>query len=88
MVILVTYDLNKPGKNYSGLYAALETISSDYIRPLESVWLFSTTKNAVDIYNFLGSALDSGDRILVTEIPKNHAGWLQREHVQWLASRV
>lgn len=89
MVYLITYDLNKPGKDYTSLYSALKQYV--YIRDngLDSVWFVSTTWRAVDIYNHLRIHLDDTDRIFITQIRRgeNH-GWMDLTIWNWINEKV
>lgn len=88
MIILVTYDLNTPGNDYSTLYRAIMAISSDYIRPLESVWLLNTEQSTSSVYGSLRPKIDASDRLLITRLTKDHMGWLGSDHVDWINSRI
>lgn len=88
MIILVTYDLNVPGKDYTKLYRGLELISQDYIRPLKSVWLFYTTSKPEDVWDKLSRYIDGSDRMLVTVMKPGYYGWLDKEHWSWIDARV
>lgn len=91
MVYLITYDLNKPGKEYRNLYSALRQF--DYIRDngLDSVWFISTSWSASQVYNFLHSYIDSSDRIFVTKLHRGegeHEGWLHKDMWKWINARL
>ncbi len=89
MVYLVTYDLNKPGKDYSTLYAAIRRY--DFIRDngLDSVWFVSTSWTAAQIYEHLRLYLDVGDRILITQMTSGtHQGWMHKDIWNWINARL
>jgi len=89
MVYLITYDLNKTGKNYTGLYSALRRY--EYIRDngLDSVWFVSTTWTATQIYENLRIYLDVNDRILVTQMTiGTHQGWMHKDIWSWINARL
>lgn len=89
MVVLVTYDLKTPGKNYDDLYYCLKNnISTDFIHPLESVWLFNTEKSASAVSSVVKAEMDDNDSLLVTQVTKNHAGWLPKSDWDWISARV
>ena len=89
MVYLITYDLNKPGKDYNGLYFALKQY--DYIRDvgLDSVWFVSTTWTAGQIYDHLRVHLDVNDRVIITQVFVGcHQGWMHRDIWSWINARI
>lgn len=88
MVVLVTYDLNKQGKNYSNLSSTLEAMCIDYIRPLKSFWLLNTGSSVEDISNAALKVIDADDRLFVTRLVNDKAGWLTREEWDWINSRL
>lgn len=89
MVYLITYDLNKEGKDYTSLYTALRQYQ--YIRDtgLDSVWFVSTTWNSSQIYEHLRSHFDINDRIFITQITRGtNYGWLNKDVWAWINSRI
>ncbi len=88
MVLLITYDLNKPEKDYSDLYRAIKAISSDYVHQLTSVWLMDTYLSAEQVFNRLSAHIDSNDELFVVRITKEYKGWLLQNTWDWLNKRV
>ncbi len=89
MVYLITYDLNKTGKDYNSLYSALRRY--DFIRDngLDSVWFVSTTWTSGQIYENLRVHLDINDRIFITQIVNGaHQGWMHRDIWTWINVRL
>lgn len=89
MVYLVTYDLNKLGKDYTSLYRAL--MRYEYTRDpgLDSVWFVSTTWTASQIYEHLRHHLDLNDRLFITQINRGtHQGWLNKNIWNWINARL
>jgi hypothetical protein len=77
MNYLVSYDLNKSGKNYDGVYEAIKAASTGtWCRPLESVWIIQSNLAAEEIYNRIVPSMDSDDRVLVVEIIGNYCFYL------------
>lgn len=75
MTYLVSYDLNKPGKNYNDLYDAIKASSTGkWCKPLESVYIIESSLSALSVYNKLTPCLDRNDRILVIEV-KGQSYW-------------
>jgi hypothetical protein len=82
-VYSVTYDLNKPGQNYSGLIDELKAFPS-FIHLLKSEWLIGTNETPDQVFNRLGQFLDKGDRILIVKIVDFKQGWLTEEQWDWI----
>ncbi len=66
---LISYDLDKPGQNYTGLIARLKEIGA--VRVLMSQWVVEQDCTCADLRDDLKAYMDSNDRILVTRI----TGW-------------
>lgn len=83
MILLVAYDLIKPGKDYAGFYSTLKTAQA-WWHYLESTWLIKTDHSPQDWFNKLKSHMDYNDRILIVQITKNYQGWLPKEAWDWV----
>jgi hypothetical protein len=62
----VSYDLDKPGQDYTDLIKAIRTIGG--VRILFSDWLIKGSFTAVQLRDHLAQFLDANDRILVAEL--------------------
>jgi CRISPR/Cas system-associated endoribonuclease Cas2 len=69
---LVSYDLDKPGQDYTDLIKRLQEFKA--VRVLYSEWFLSHTATAAQLRDDLLRFMDGNDRILVTEL-KNSAAW-------------
>ena len=87
MIYLITYDLRKPGRDYTSLYDAIKQLG-DTNHPLESVWLVAIdnkSKNAAYISSSLRNYMDDNDLIFVVDISaSSHQGWLPKSTWVWL----
>ena len=72
--LLVGYDLNKLGKDYDGLIAALKA-EATWWHHLDSTWLVKTTKTPVELRDTLKHYLDSDDELLVIDVTGDAAAW-------------
>lgn len=63
---LVSYDLDKPGQDYTDLISALKRLGA--IKPLFSEWVLSSSSTAMEILTYLRQFVDANDRLLVMEI--------------------
>lgn len=88
MVVLVSYDLRKPGKDYENLYSALRNVGRDKIRPLESLWLFDTVLGPQEIFDQIKGHIDSSDRVFVVRLTSNYQGWLDKSVWDWLKGKT
>lgn len=69
---LMTYDLDKPGQNYTGLIAALT--SAGAVRILLSTWVIQTTESHAQVRDRYRRYIDANDRLFVTDVHL-WAGW-------------
>ena len=86
MILLISYDLNKPGKNYAGLYKEIKKAGT-WWHHLDSTWIIDTNLSPNDWQRRLQKHLDNNDNLLVVEICNNHQGWLPEKAWEWLEAR-
>lgn len=87
---IVTYDLNKAGKNYDGLIKAIQAYGS-YCKPQKSAWFIDTQETAAQVRDKLSKQIDSDDDLFVGELIKHWAAankfsctdWLKKGHRTW-----
>ena len=85
MTYLVSYDLNKPGKNYDDLYEAIKNASNGtWCKPLRSVYIINSNLTAKAIYDKLSPCLDSNDLVLVIEVTKESYWYLEKDVSEYL----
>jgi hypothetical protein len=84
MILLITYDLKKPGKDYTALYNVIKT-APKWWHYLESTWIIQTPES-VDTWNSrLTKVLDQNDHLLIVDITKRpRQGWLPKEAWDWI----
>ena len=88
MVLLVTYDLNKPGQDYPDLYDAIKNCSSSWWHFLDSTWLIDTNLSTSQVSDQLRKEIDKNDSLLVIRVHGDYTGWLPEKAWQWLRERV
>ena len=66
MVYTISYDLNRPGKDYSSLYAAIKNLGP-WCHPVDSTWYVSTNLTAAQVRDALTAVMDSSDQVLVSQ---------------------
>ena len=65
-VYVVSYDLRRPGRDYSRLYARLDDWKA--VRGLESLWFIESSSTAVQIRDDLRGYIDGTDGLIVVEM--------------------
>ncbi|WP_436357312.1 hypothetical protein [Brevundimonas sp. CEF1] len=70
-VVLVTYDLRAPGRNYQPVYDYLKTFT--YCKDMESVWLLDTSVATTVIRDALKAKIDGNDKVFVVKITRDWA---------------
>lgn len=66
-VLLVTYDLKAPGRNYQPVHDYLRSFP-DWCKGLESVYLIDTTLTTGQVRDALKAKVDSNDKVFVVKI--------------------
>lgn len=87
-IILVTYDLRHPGRNYGPVHEYLKRYT--YCKGMESVWLLDTTVSTERIRDDLRALVDSNDRLFVVRLQRRWnslnygcADWLNETARNW-----
>ncbi len=70
---IVSYDLCKPGRDYSSLLARIRALGG--VRPLESFWVLKGTYTAGALRDDLKQHIDSNDRLLVYDSDAGQWAW-------------
>ena len=84
MLILISYDLIQPSRNYQALYDAIKKAPA-WCHAMESMW-FVYTKESVNLWTKrLRQAIDENDSLFVVDITnKSRSGWLSKDFWKWL----
>ena len=86
MVLLISYDLNTPGKDYAGLYKELKKAKA-WWHHLDSTWIIETNLSCSTWQKRIRKHLDDNDSFLIIEIRNNYQGWLPERAWDWLKNR-
>lgn len=70
--VLISYDLQQPGRNYNALYEAIRGLSGAWAHPVESVWLVATDLQASAVRDVLKKHVDANDKLMVMQLAP---GW-------------
>lgn len=73
-LLLVTYDLQAPGRNYDDVYTQLKSYDN-WWHHIESVWIVVTDKTPSQVRDDLMARADRNDKILVVDISNRPAAW-------------
>jgi hypothetical protein len=66
--LMIGYDLNKTGKDYTGLIAEIRAQFKTYWHNLDSTWLVVTDLTPAQVRDLLAPHLDADDELLVSKI--------------------
>ncbi len=82
-VYIVTYDLSKPGQDYSGLAQQIKACGG-WRHVLESTWIVATDMTAQQLHSKLKDCVDRNDKMLIIEVTDNYHGQLNIKDWDWL----
>lgn len=87
-VQLITYDLHRPGQNYSALHEAIKGLGS-WWHCVESTWLVNTTLGAAQVRDRIAPHLDANDELLVVAAGGDWAArGMQQACYDWLRQNL
>jgi len=64
---IISYDLYRPGNNYSDLTAEIKRLGEDWQHPLANLWIVETHLTASEIRARVGNYLVTGDKLYICE---------------------
>ena len=85
-ILLVTYDLNKPGQDYKDFIEAFKKY--EWARLSESSYAIETTKSPETIYNELVPHIDKDDRVYIITLTRPLWYWGSKKVNEWLEARL
>lgn len=91
MLSLITYDLNKPDKDYPKLYDTIKGLASTWCHPLNNIWFIESSQSAKSICEVLVEVVDSNDEVFVMEVKTPANAWwnnLSDKVSYWLKSHL
>ena len=88
-MMLISYDLNAPGRDYDGLLDALEGFGA-YWHCLDSLWLVETRMSISQVRDSLWMHMDRSDELLVLDVTGAPASWIgfSQECGDWLKDNL
>jgi hypothetical protein len=69
--VFVSFELQRPDKNYDRVSAALASIGDSYTQLQFTLWYLKTRLSASQVRDRLKPALDKGDRLFVIDATNN-----------------
>jgi hypothetical protein len=81
-VLLVTYDLKKPGQDYSDLLNAIKGYA--WAKLSESSYAIITDNSPSTIYSELRTFIDVNDHIYIINLKRPHYGYGPKDVNDWL----
>lgn len=85
--LLVTYDLNKPGKDYNDLLKTIKSYDA-WARLSESSYAISTDQSPQQVFDKLKQFIDQNDNLYVINLKKPYAGFGPKDVNQWLENNL
>ena len=85
-VLLVTYDLNKPGKDYNDLLKAIKSYA--WAQLSESSYAIRTDHSSQQVFDKLNPYLDQNANLYVINLKKPYAGFGPQEVNAWLENSL
>lgn len=85
-VLLFTYDLHKPKKDYEKLYELIK--SNGYAKLSESSYAIITEDSASEYYDKVKPLVDSDDRFYIIPLGKPYAGYGPKKINGWLEENL
>ena len=64
---IISYDLYRPGNNYSDLTAEIKRLGADWEHPIANLWIVETGLTAGEIRAALSDHLVTGDKLYIRE---------------------
>lgn len=83
-LLIVSYDLKIPGRNYEGVFSELKGALS-WWHYLESTWIIRT-KLTMEVWtDKLLARMDKNDSLLIFDVTgQNRQGWLSNKAWEWI----
>ena len=81
-VLLVTYDLRKPGQDYSDVHGFIKKHA--WARLSESSYAIRTSMSPQQVYDALSKYLDANDTLLVITLTRPYYGQASKAVIDWL----
>ena len=85
MIILITYDLKQPDRDYTALYESIKQCGTKWWHYLESVWIIRTDMTPDQCFQKIHSYIDNNDYLFIVDISRHsRQGWLPKDAWDWI----
>ncbi|MHB8124692.1 MAG: hypothetical protein ACYDEJ_03450 [Desulfitobacteriaceae bacterium] len=85
---MITYDLNKQGKDYKGVYDAIKESAINWCHYWDSAWLIKSNLTVQQIADNIKPHLDGDDRLIAIEVKQNYQGWMTEEQWKYIRENI
>jgi len=85
-ILLVTYDLNNKGQDYSGVLKVIEAYS--HTKLSESSYAIDATESPNVIYEKIKPSLDKNDNLYVITLSNPRMGYANSDVLKWLKGHL
>lgn len=72
--LFITYDLNKSGKNYEGVFEAIKSLGN-WAKYQKSAWYVRSNYTADQACTIVWAKMDADDSLMVIDASNNTAAW-------------
>lgn len=86
--ILISYDLNQPGRDYPRITERIKQIGAAWCHPLESVWIVMVDAQVTAVRDDLLRHVDQSSKLLVVDITSDPMAWsgMATDASRWLSA--
>lgn len=88
---LISYDLGVPEthSDYTALAIHIKSLCESWARPVKSVWIITTLKDAAQIRDEIKLVLDSNDKLIVVELSGDWGTYnISKEVTDWMRNNL
>ena len=86
-LLLISYDLRIPGRNYEGVIAELKSALS-WWHYLDSTWIIRTSLTMDEWNDRLRTKMDKNDSLLIIDVTNcARQGWLVQDAWNWICEQ-
>ena len=85
MLVLITYDLKQPDRDYASLYESIKQCGNVWWHYLDSVWIIRTDLSPAQCFDRVHPNMDNNDYLFIVDITqRSRQGWLPTDAWEWI----
>lgn len=88
MLLLVTFSLRNPAKDYDSFFVALRGNSLQWLHYIEGTYVITTNYNPTELVSRLAPHIEATDSILIVPVTAPINGWLPPDAWDWITSQM